>query len=317
MTLSNSLKLGAMVLALAMVAGQGDAQEAVPAAAPTRAQAPQGLTTHVIKEGKVYWVEGGGGNSGIVIGDKGVVVIDAKTTPEAGAQLVAEVAKLTPKPITDVIITHSDGDHVNGLAGFPDGLKIIAHKNNKMEQMAVYQFAAVEVGGGKCIPPANRLPNTIIFKDLVSTTINGERFVFHHFGPAHTNGDLIIELPAYKVAFVGDIITTSVLIHPEKNGTFEGWFANAKALLSLNIDSYVGGHARGLDTKDSLRKQVADNMAVRGKVDALVDTGKSLIEVKAAMGDPAKDASGCRGIPYLSLPNVEFGERTDRNSELK
>ncbi len=316
MKYSSSLMLGAMALALMMVAGQGDAQEQAAPAAP-RAQAPQGLTTHVIKEGKVYWVEGGGGNSGVIIGDKGVVVIDAKTTPEAGAQLVAEVAKLTPKPITHVILTHSDGDHVNGLAGFPDGLKIIAHENNKMEQMAVYQFAAVEIGGGKCIPPANRLPNLIIFKDTVSTTIDGERFVIHHFGPAHTSGDLVIEMPAYKIAFVGDLITNSVLIHPEKNGTFEGWFKNAQGLLGLNVDSYLGGHARDLDTKDSLRKIVAGNEAVRAKADPLVDAGKSLAEVKTAMGDPAKDAAGCRGIPYLSLPNIEFNERTDRNNELK
>jgi cyclase len=278
---------------------------------------PQGLTVHTIQDGKLYWVEGGGGNSGVIIGDKGVVVVDAKTTPQAGAQLVAEIAKLTPKPITHVIITHSDGDHVNGLAGFPDGLKIIAHENNKMEQMAVYQFAAVEVGGGKCLPPANRLPNMIVFKDKVSVTLDGERFVLHHFGPAHTNGDLVIELPAYKIAFVGDIITSSVLVHPEKNGTFAGWFNNAKGLLGLNVTSYLGGHAKDLDSKDSLRKQVSENQSLRDKVDGLVAAGKSLAEVKTAMGDPAKDASGCRGIPYLSLSNVEFNEETDRRAEVK
>jgi cyclase len=313
---TNILKLPAIIFALIAMAGQGDAQEQAAPAAP-RAQPPQGLTTHVIKEGKVYWVEGGGGNSGIIVGDRGVVVIDAKTTPEAGAQLVAEVAKLTPKPITHVIETHSDGDHVNGLAGFPDGIKIIAHENNKMEQMAVYQFAAVEIGGGKCIPPANRLPNMIVFKDSVPATIDGERFVIHHFGPAHTSGDLIVELPEYKIAFVGDLITNSVLIHPEKGGTFEGWFKNAEGLLNLRVDSYVGGHSKDVNNKEDLRKMVADNQAIRAKVDALVDARKSLAEVKTAMGDPAKDPSGCRGIPYLSLPNIEFNERTDRNSEIK
>jgi cyclase len=306
----NIVRLGLAALAVTAMTGYGAAQE-------PRPQPAQGLTVHAIKEGKLYWVEGGGGNSGIIIGDRGVVVIDAKTTAQAGAQLVAEVAKLTPKPITHVILTHSDGDHVNGLAGFPDGLKIIAHENNKMEQMSVYQFAAVEVGGGKCIPPANRLPNVIIYNDKVSANLDGERFVIHHFGPAHTNGDLIVELPVYKIAFTGDIITSTVLVHPEKNGTFEGWFKNAQGLLGLDVDSYVGGHAKDLDTKDSLRKRIADYQAIRDKVDKLVDSGKSLAEVKTAMGDPAKDASGCRGIPYLSLSNVEFNEHSDRAAELK
>src|SRR5712691_3887122 len=60
------------------------------------------LTVHPLKEGAVYWIEGGGGNSTVVIGQNGVIVVDAKTTPDGGRQLVGEIAKLTPKPITHV-----------------------------------------------------------------------------------------------------------------------------------------------------------------------------------------------------------------------
>jgi hypothetical protein len=44
----------------------------------------------------VYWIEGGGGNSGVIIGDKGVIVIDAKTTAAGGKELLDNIAKLTP-----------------------------------------------------------------------------------------------------------------------------------------------------------------------------------------------------------------------------
>ena len=76
--------------------------------------APAPLMVHQLKP-NVYWIEGGGGNSGVIIGDKGVIVIDAKTTPAGGKELLDNVAKITPKPVTTVILTHSDGDHVNGL----------------------------------------------------------------------------------------------------------------------------------------------------------------------------------------------------------
>jgi glyoxylase-like metal-dependent hydrolase (beta-lactamase superfamily II) len=293
-------------------------QAATRSGPPAEAAKPApAITLHTLVPGKLYWAEGDGGNSGIVVGDKGVVVIDAKMTPAGGRAMIAAIAKVTPKPITHVVLTHSDGDHVNGLAGFPDGLKIIAHKNNKLELQAVYQFAAVEIGGGRCLPPANRLPNTIIFKNQVSTVIDGVRFIFHHFGPAHTNGDLVVELPDYSIAFTGDIITSIVLVHPEKNGSFENWFRTAQDLLNLNVKSYLGGHSPGLDTKESLRKRIADYQAVKAKVDTLMDSGKSLSEIKVAMGVPAQDPSGCRGVPYLSLPNIEFNERSDRLSELK
>lgn len=304
----------AVVAAAGPVAAQGSAAQH---AAPTQTAPAPKITLHTIVPGKLYWAAGDGGNSGIVVGDKGVVLIDAKMTPAGAAGLIAEVRKITPKPITHVILTHSDGDHVNGLAGFPDGLKIIAHKNNKLELLATYQFAAVEVGGGRCLPPANRLPNTIVFKDQVATVIHGEKFVLHHFGPAHTNGDLVVELPAYSIAFTGDLITNIVLVHPEKNGLFEGWFHTAQSLLKLNVKSYLGGHSASLDTKETLRKRIAEYQAIKDRVDSLMASGKSLVQIKEAMGVPAKDPSGCRGVPYMSLPNIEYIERSDRLSELK
>lgn len=275
------------------------------------------LTVHSVKDGRLYWVEGGGGNSGIIIGDKGVILVDAKTTPEAGRQLIAEVAKLTPKPVTHAILTHSDGDHVNGLAGMPDGLKIVAHANNKAELLAVYQFATVEVGGGRCLPPSNRIPNQIVMKDKVAAVINGVSIILHHFSPAHTAGDLVVELPDDDLVFTGDLITSTVLVHPEKSGSFDGWFTNARGLLALKESRYIGGHARDFDTKATLQKRMADYQTIKTKVDPLVDAGKTLAEVKEAMGVPAKDPSGCRGIPYPSLAEVEFNSRTNQNQELK
>src|SRR5256885_2745256 len=98
------------------------------------AQAPnQPLTLKKVKD-NIYFVEGGGGNSSIIIGQNGVTVVDVKTTLEAGKGIVDEVGKLTNKPITTVILTHSDGDHVNGLPAFPKGITIISHENDQKER---------------------------------------------------------------------------------------------------------------------------------------------------------------------------------------
>lgn len=275
------------------------------------------MKMHPITEGKLYWAQGGGPNSGVIIGDKGVIVIDAKGAPDTAKALQAEIAKLTSKPVTHVIVTHSDGDHINGLAGFPDGLKIISHANTKLEWQSVYLYAAVEVDGGRCLPPENRIPNQVVIRDRVETTIDGVKLVFHHFGPAHTSGDLVVEIPSARTAFVGDLLTSSVLVHPEKSGSFEGWFTNARGMLALNVDRYIGGHTEGIDTKDTVRKRMDGYQAVRDKVDALVAQGRSLAEVKQAMGDPEKEPGGCRGIPRWSLAELQYHYRTNLNNEIK
>ena len=77
-----------------------------------------------------------------------MIVVDAKTSAAGGKELLDDIAKITPKPVTTVILTHSDGDHVNGLASFPKGITIIAHENNKKEQET-----ALAAGGRGAPPP--------------------------------------------------------------------------------------------------------------------------------------------------------------------
>jgi cyclase len=301
-----------MAITIAAVQGQlvrGQAQAPAPA--------PPALTVNTVKAGSIYWIGGGGGNSGVVIGPDGVIVIDAKTTPAAAEQLIAEVAKLTPKPITHVIVTHSDGDHINGLPAFPASVKIIAHTNNKREQQMTFVTAAVEVGGGRCLPPAERLPNMLVTRERVPIKLSGVNFVLHHFGPAHTSGDLVVYLPDDKVVFAGDLLTSTVLIHPEKNGSFDGWFTTARGLLALDSETYIGGHAPKPDTKATLQTRIAGYQATKDKINGLIKEGKSLAEMKAAMGDPEKNPSGCRGIPYLSLTEIEYITQVNRSQEIK
>jgi glyoxylase-like metal-dependent hydrolase (beta-lactamase superfamily II) len=291
------------------------AQSPAPLGLP-QASAPK-LTIHEIAKDKVYWAEGGGGNSAIIVGDKGVILVDAKTTPAAGRALTEAAAAISGKPVTHVVLTHSDGDHVNGLAGMPDGLTIIAHPRNRAELLATYQFAAVEVDGGRCLPPSDRLPNALVNMARYATRIDGVQIVFHHFGPAHTGGDIVIELPEHDIAFVGDLITSSVLVHPEKSGRLDGWFYNADRLLKLKVNHFLGGHSSQLDTKDSLRRRMSEYASVKAQVDPMVDAGQSLESIKAAMKVPAKPASGCRGIPYPSLPEVEFHERYEFVNDIR
>src|SRR5262252_6974071 len=132
------------------------------------AQAPPAapFMTHQLKP-NIYWIEGGGGNSTVIIGDKGVIVVDAKTTPDQGKELLDDIAKITPKPVTTVILTHSDGDHVNGLASFPTGIKIIAHEGNKAEQEKALS------AGGRGAPPAGHLPTEAVSKNKEGEKIDG------------------------------------------------------------------------------------------------------------------------------------------------
>ena len=269
--------------------------------------APPFETKQLAKD--VYWVNGGGGNSGVIIGQKGVIIVDAKTTADGGKQLLAEVAKLTPKPVTTVILTHSDGDHVNGLAAFPAGLTIIAQENDKKEQEAALK------AGGRGAPPADRLPTKVVTKQKETMKIDGVSFTLLHWVPAHTSGDLIVYLPAQKIVFTGDIIATQrpdPIIHLEKNGSTEGWITTTKGILALNADQFVPGHG-DIQTKAQIQARLDAIVARRDKILAMIKDGKTLPEIKAAMGDPPPPAAGGRGPAFGSLTDIVYQEATKKS----
>jgi len=275
------------------------------AASSVAAQTPPPPLSVKPLRGGVYWTQGGvGGNTGIIIGRNGVIIIDAKTTPDSAKEMLSAVAKLTDKPVTHVILTHSDADHVNGLAAFPKGLTIIAHENNKKEQEAAL------AAGGPAAPPRDYLPNQVVAKDKESLKIDGVRIVLLHFAPAHTSGDLIVFLPDQKIVFAGDITATNhpfPFIHLDKNGSSEGWIKSAKGIAALDADTFVPGHG-DLQTKADVQKRLADTAERRAQIKELVAQGKSLDEIRKTLGDTENPPPGGAYRPFTEVVYKELSK---------
>jgi cyclase len=267
------------------------------------AQAPNPpLSVKKVKD-NLYFVEGGGGNSSIIIGQNGVIVVDAKTTLPAGKGVVDEVAKLTNKPITTVILTHSDADHVNGLPAFPKGLTIIAHENDKKE------IEQAEAAGARGAPPKEYLPNKVVTGAQETDVIDGVKMTLIHVANAHTSGDLAVYLPDEKVVISGDLIGTGdPLIHRQKNGESEGWIRFVSALTRLDADTYVLGHADP-ETKAQVEVNLKNAEAKRAKIAALVKEGKSLDEVKLSLGETVKPANPPRFPTFTETTYEELTKK--------
>ncbi len=261
-------------------------------------QQPAPLKIEPIRDG-AYVIKGGSGaNVGLIVGRREAVVIDAKMTEESARAMLAEIGKVTPLPVRRVILTHSDGDHVNGLAGFPKDLTIVAHANTRKDMEEAFKdpkFAVLR----------DRLPTEII-TDQRQLDIEGVQIRLLHFGPAHTQGDLVVYLPRQRVAYVGDLlfIGRDPLIHRHKNGNSFGLVSTLKKLLELDADTFVSGHADPVG-KDQIRGLIASLEEKRQKVKALIAEGKSLEEVKAAFGVQQGPGAGRRPglieVIYLEL----------------
>ena len=256
-------------------------------AAPSLAQqssVPTAVIAHPLKGG-VYWVEGESANSGFVIGKDGVVVIDTRRTTEAGRAQLAQIAKVTAKPVRTVIITHGDPDHVGGLSAYPADATIIAHENIRAQLLATARepASASPFAGVYKEIAESRLPNRTI-AETETVTLSGVPVTLLHIAPAHSTGDIVVFLPRQRVVFVGDLLTVDQATYPiiHVGGSSEGWLRTMRAILALKADTFVSGHGK-LKTRQEVQALFELVAARRAAIKAMVHEGKSLAEIDAAL----------------------------------
>lgn len=223
----------------------------------------------------IYEVTGGSGaNTGFFIGENEVLVVDAKMSEESANMMINEIKTMTPNPIKTVILTHSDGDHVNGLSGFPKGIDVISHINTRKHMEEAFKEEKLK----------EYLPNKT-FSEKMNLYLGGEKIELIYFYPAHTNGDIVVFFPEQKVAFLGDLIflNRDPLIHKHKNGNSFGLVKTLKAVLELDADTFVHGHGE-ITQRENIRDLITSLEKKQEKIKALIEKGKSLEEVKKEFG---------------------------------
>jgi len=227
----------------------------------------------------IYFARGGPDNNApnmsFVVGPTGVILIDNKNSIALEKAVLAEIAKITPKPVIADIVLHSE--HQSGLAALPAGVPIIAHENAKRRMEASTERDKV---------PSTHWPTKTVGNDE-AMTIDGVRVRLLHIAPAVTDTDLIAYFPDQKVAFASTLLVmnfplASTVIHGDLGGSARGWLENAKGLLALDADTYVTDHG-GVLTKEDLRTKLAFVQEKWNKVKAMVAQGKSLDEIRAAI----------------------------------
>ena len=250
----------------------------------------QALAAHKIGAG-VYWVEGGVSNTGFVVGAKGVVAIDAQKSDDAARAVQAVIAKITPRPVETIIITHGDPDHLGGIAAYPVTTNIIEHENTRAAVLASAIDLTAPPGYHALYDGLAHGANPLkLVGGTEEVTIDGVRMQLIYVAPGHSSGDLIVYLPDRKVVFAGDVVTTNIGQFPviHLGGSSLGWISAMRAILALDAKVIVSGHG-GIETRAQLAARLHEAEARRDAVKAMIAAGKTLDEIKQAL--PEKGGS--------------------------
>jgi cyclase len=194
-----------------------------------------------------------GANAGFVIGDDGVLVVDSFFYPQATRALVAEIHRLTDKPIRYVVNTHYHVDHTGGDAVLKDaGAVIVAHRNVR----GWVRTENIHLLGDRITPEIKAQIEGLPLPDVTTTsglTIwLGSRKVVVRTVLGHTGGDLTVAVPDAKVLFTGDMLWRRVppnLI----DGSVKEWTATDADFIAMPDSAqvtFIPGHGELANVAD-------------------------------------------------------------------
>ncbi|MEO0923565.1 MAG: MBL fold metallo-hydrolase, partial [Pseudomonadota bacterium] len=226
-------------------------------------------------------------NSGVIIGDESVMIIEAQATPRLAQKVIDCVRSVTDKPITHLVLTHYHAVRVLGASAYSadqiimlDAARGMVAERGKEDWDSEFQRFPRLFEGHESIPGLT-WPTTT-FSRSMTVYLGHRRVDLMHLGRAHTAGDIVIHVPDENVMFTGDIVEYHSACYCG-DGHFADWSGTLDAIKAYEVDAIAPGRGDAI-----LGREMVDK-AIESTRDFVASTYTPAARV-AAKGGPLKDA---------------------------
>ncbi len=240
-----------------------------------------------VGEGLWAFTAEGDPNSGVIIGDDSVMIVEAQATPRLAGKVIEKVREVTDKPITHVALTHYHAVRVLGASAFgaqqilmSDMARAMVVERGQEDWDSEFQRFPRLFEGHESIPGLT-WPTTT-FSDTMTVYLGNRRVDLMHLGRAHTAGDIVIHVPDQNVMFTGDIVEYHSACYCG-DGHFGDWGDTLDEIKWFDVDAIAPGRGSALVGKDMV------NAAIENTRDFVESTYRPAARV-AASGGSLKDA---------------------------
>ncbi|TPL21066.1 MBL fold metallo-hydrolase [Mesorhizobium sp. B2-4-9] len=231
-------------------------------------------------------------NTGVIIGDDAVMVIDAQATPVLAGKVVEKIRTVTDKPIKYVMLTHYHAVRVLGASAYAASEIIMSEKARAMVVERGREDWDSELGrfprlfqGHQSIPGLTW--PTLTFNDHLTLYLGKRRVDLRFLGRAHTAGDIVAHVPDENVMFTGDIVEFNSACYCG-DAHFTDWPATLEAVRAFSPSAIAPGRGAALVGEKTV------NTALDNTADFIRSTFRPVARV-AQDGGPLKEAWGaCR-----------------------
>jgi len=189
-------------------------------------------------------------NTGIVVGDDAVMVIDTQATPVMAQDVIRRIREVTDKPIRYVVLSHYHAVRVLGASGYApehviasrDTYDLIVERGEQDMKSEIERFPrlfrAVESVPGLTWP-------TIVFDRRMTLMLGKLRVEIMQLGRGHTKGDTVVWLPDDRILFSGDLVEFDATPYTG-DAYLADWPATLDAIAALKPEKLVPGRGAAL-----------------------------------------------------------------------
>lgn len=248
-----------------------------------------------LDEGLYAYTAEGDPNTGVIIGDDSVMVVDTQATPIMAQDVIRRIREITDKPIRHVVMSHYHAVRVLGASAYEAHNIIASRGTYELVVERGQQDYESEVGRfprlfqGVDSVPGLTWPTVVFEREL--TLFLGKREVrIMHLGKGHTKGDTVVWLPKEKVLFSGDLVEFGATPYTG-DAYHEEWPATLDKVLALGPQKLVPGRGDALLTAETSRQ------AIEGTRDFLREMYESVKAGRAA----GKSLAECYSETYAKL----------------
>ena len=192
-------------------------------------------------------------NTGVIIGDDSVMIIEAQATPRLAQKVIDCVRSVTDKPISHLVLTHYHAVRVLGASAFGvdqiimgDAARAMVVERGQEDWDSEFQRFPRLFEGHESIPGLT-YPTTT-FNDDMTVYLGNRRIDLMHLGRAHTAGDIVIHVPDQNVMFTGDIVEYHSACYCG-DGYFSSWGDTLDNIASFDVDAIAPGRGNALTGK--------------------------------------------------------------------
>lgn len=227
-------------------------------------------------------------NTGVIIGDESVMVIDTQATPAMAQDVIRRIREVTDKPIDYVVLSHYHAVRVLGASAYQPRHIIASRDTYDLIVERGEQDKASEIGrfprlfrNVESVPAGLTWP-TITFQGAMSLWLGSLEVQLLQLGRGHTKGDTVAWLPQQKILFSGDLVEFDATPYAG-DAYFADWPQTLDRLAALEPVALVPGRGAALTSPEAVAQGLAGTRAfiadLHASVKAGVAAGKDLTAV--------------------------------------